>query len=144
MPLFEKESDRRNERNVAQVLANVLGVEVHITDTTTAYDLYAFHPKDEDKYLFIAEVKCRDCLPDTYPDIFLSKDKREDVEAAAKALGTTPLFVVRYKNNKIRYFELGTNKDFGTPQYLGRKDRGAAKDMEMMFTVSNSFMEDLN
>jgi hypothetical protein len=144
MPLFEKESDRINERKVAQELANVLHLAVHITDTTTAYDLYAFYPEDKDKYLFVAEVKCRDCLPNTYPDIFLSKDKREDVEAAAKAIGTTPLFFVKYKNGKIRYFALGADKDFGTPQYQGRTDRGADKDMEMMYNVSNKLMIDLN
>ena len=142
MPLFETESDRIKQRKVADKFSERLGVEVHMTAGTAEYDLFAYDPDDESKVLFIGEVKCRECLPDTYPDVFLSKDKREDVEAWAKKLNTTPLFIVRYKNGKIRFVELGADKDFGEPQYLGRKDRGAAKDMEMMYNVSNSLLID--
>jgi len=144
MPLFETKADRINQRKVADAFSAVLGVEVFMTGGTAEYDLYAHYKGTTDKYLFIGEVKCRNCLPNKYPDVFLSKDKREDCEAWAKKHNTKALFIVRYSNNKIRYIELSPDKDFGTPTMLGRWDRGAQKDMEMMYNVKNELFEDLN
>jgi hypothetical protein len=143
MPLFETSEDRKRQRIVADAFSKKLGVEVYMTDTTEVYDLYALNPEDKNKYWFIGEVKCRDVLPNQYPDIFLSKDKREDVEAQAIILNTTPLFIIRYRNGHIRFLELGADKDFGTPRSQGRRDRGAAKDIEMIYNVHNSLLEDL-
>lgn len=142
MPLMETAKDRQNEQRVAKILEDLFDCEVLTTPTDFEYDFVGVVEVDgEDEAVFVGELKCRDIEPFQYPDVFLSKDKREDVERTAKDVGAIPVYIVKFKDGSIWIAELGEDKDFGRVQTIGRNDRGLKKDKEPGYKVKKKHFE---
>lgn len=136
-PLYESESDRSNERAVAQQINASWGVEV--------VKLPGLYPSDyaitKGKHITaLLEIKCRNHELDTFETLWLSLRKVSGCKSMALEAEIPFYLVVRFKH-EIRWMLVA--KKYPTI-FAGRTDRGDWQDMEPLveFPVSkfNKFL----
>jgi len=140
MPIRITNNDRKNEQEVVRYLERKLEADIIMTDDMDDVD---FVVCENDVATAIIELKSRNVLPDTYNTIYLSKSKREKMETIAEEYGIMPIFMVRFKDKSIKMILLGKDVNLGRATRKGRFDRGDKNDIEMMYEVPITDMEDI-
>ena len=133
-PFYEQETDRVNEREVVlSWLKN--NKNFHVKKLRTRYVLdFGVFKSNSNEMVCAVEVRCRDVMPDTYPDIMCNLLKHRLAEVFDN-YNIPTYFLVRFKNGDIYAHKFNLDKGHYTVKYGGRTDRNDWEDMEPILCI---------
>jgi len=133
MPRYETKEDRKKEKSVAEVLSVAWGMRGNKLPALYPLD-YCFTAGSEIKAF--VEIKNRNCLPSTFPDIMLDVTKWLEGIKYAEKLGTDFIFAVGFKNGEV-YCYTYKHTDTFPVKYGGRTKKVRDKyDIEPVVHIS--------
>tara|TARA_R100000152_G_C6774783_1_gene202770 strand:- start:1893 stop:2354 length:462 start_codon:yes stop_codon:yes gene_type:complete len=138
--IFETETDRRNENQIANILANHFNVRMEKLPMSQRLD-YAMQAKTGSKrILALCEIKCRSFKWGDFPDVMLSASKIKYAHEMFRVFNLKTLFVVCDRSNEIRMIAIhntGYDLTFGGRTTNARDNQ----DSELIVNIPNEDFE---
>lgn len=142
-PIYEKESDRANERVAAEkfreYLSHTLIPAPKSIELREAPKLYPFDYEilSDGKPWAIVEIKCRKNRRDDYPSYMISLEKIRVLREAAH-IRDLPSFLLVSWADMVGYAPAVSVAERGIKSWGGRIDRNDPRDQEAVLYVPNS------